>query len=134
MLSDELNELTISGYVEQEPTTVEQDGTRCWELVLTHSIYSDRDERWLLGFFTIRIWGQLGEDVAQAWQPRQVIVVTGHLDYELHDTLAGPMPKVTILATHILITGLRQGDEPTGYELQDTPAGPIWRLATSVEE
>ena len=43
--------------------------------MLTHSIYSARDEAWMLGFFTIRSWGQLTKDVAEAWQPRQVIVV-----------------------------------------------------------
>jgi hypothetical protein len=131
MLGSELNELTISGYVEREPTIHEQDGQCCCELVLSHSIPSD--EGWALGFFTVRVWGQLGQDVAEAWQPCQVIVVTGHLDYELHDTLAGPMPKVTILATQVLTTGLHQTDQPTGYELHDTPAGPIWRLPASTE-
>ena len=131
MLSSELNELTISGYVEREPTIHEQG---CCELTLTHSIYSDRDEGWILGFFTIRVWGQLGAEIAEAWQRRQIIVATGHLDYELHDTLAGPMPKVTILATNVLATGLHQGDEPDGYELLDTPAGPIWRLPIGAEQ
>jgi hypothetical protein len=88
----------------------------------------------MLGFFTIWICGHLGEETAEAWQPRQVIVVTGHLDYELHDTLAGPMPKVTILATQVLATGLRETDEPASYELQDTPAGPIWRIPTSAQQ
>ena len=134
MHRSELNELTISGYVEQEPTIDEQDGQCCCELVLTHSLYSEHDGGWLLGFFTIRIWGELGEQIAEAWQPRQVIVVTGYLDYELHDTLAGPVPKVTILATHVLATGLRQTDEPSGYELQHSPAGPVWRTTTSAEQ
>jgi hypothetical protein len=44
------------------------------------------------------------------------------------------MPKVTILATQVLTTGLRQTGEPTGYELQDTPAGPIWRIPTGAEQ
>jgi single-stranded DNA-binding protein len=133
MLTSELNELTISGYVEHKPTLHGPGGESCCELVLTHSIYSQRDGGWLLAFFTVRIWGQLGEQIADAWQPRQTIVITGHLDYELHDTLAGPMPKVTILATHVLVTGLRQGDEPTGYELQHSPAGPIWRTPDSAD-
>jgi single-stranded DNA-binding protein len=133
MPSNELNEVTISGYVEQRPTILEYDGESCCELVLTHSIPSDRDEGGALAFFTIRVWGELAQNVADAWQPRQVIVVCGHLDYELHDTLAGPMPKVTILATQVLATGLRQTDEPNGYELHDTPAGPVWCLPTSAE-
>jgi hypothetical protein len=133
MLRSELNEVTISGYVEHKPTMHEQDGESCCELVLTHSIYSERDEGWMLGFFTIRVWGELAQDVAEAWQPRQVIVITGHLDYELHDTLAGPMPKVTILATQVLATGLHQTDEPTGYELHDTPAGPIWQTTAAAK-
>jgi primosomal replication protein N len=38
MRSDELNELTISGYVEQEPVMHKgPDGTCCCELVLTTS-------------------------------------------------------------------------------------------------
>jgi single-stranded DNA-binding protein len=134
MLRSELNEVPISGYVEQQPTMHEQHGESCCELVLTHSIPSERDEGWMLGFFTIRVWGKLAQDVAETWQPRQVIVVTGHLDYELHDTPAGPMPKVTILATQVLATGLRQTDEPNGYELHDTLAGPIWRILTSAKQ
>jgi hypothetical protein len=51
--------------------------------------------------------------------------VTGHVDYELHDTLAGPIPKVTILATSVLATGLRQTNEPSGYELQHTPQAAL---------
>jgi hypothetical protein len=135
MPRDELNELTISGYVEHEPVIHDQDGGSCCELVLTHGIYSEHYDRWLLGFFSVRVWGQLGEQVALEWEPRQIIVVTGHLDYEQHDTLAGPMAKITILATNILTTGLHQTtDEPGGYELQDTPGGAVWRIPANTEQ
>jgi primosomal replication protein N len=129
-MQSDLNELTISGYVEQEPTIHEQPGGECCcELVLTHTVYSEAGESWLVAFFTVRVWGDLALAIHHAWEPRQVLVITGHLDYEQHDTLAGPIPKITILATQILTTGLRQTpDEPTGYELQHTPAGPIWHI------
>lgn len=90
----DVNELSISGHVEHEPR-LREDDDRVWcEFVLTHTATSP----WGQQRYNIRAYGELGEYYAANWQPGQAILVLGHLEHQLCDTLAGPLPSIQIVA------------------------------------
>ena len=94
----DVNELSISGHVEHQPVAREDhDGERVYEFVLTHTTLS-LSGRWELQRYRVQAYGQLGAHYATNWQPGQTTIVDGRLEYQLCDTLAGPRPRVWIVA------------------------------------
>jgi len=51
--------------------------------------------------YNIQAYGQLAEHYAANWQPVQTIVIDGRLEYQVCDTLAGPLPSIWIVAHSI---------------------------------
>jgi hypothetical protein len=94
----DVNELAISGHVQHQPVLREDhDGERVCEFVLTHTTLS-LSGRWKLQSYNVQAYGQLGKHYATTWQPGQTTIVDGRLEYQLRDTLAGPLPTVWIVA------------------------------------
>jgi single-stranded DNA-binding protein len=93
----DVNELSISGHVQHQPVLREDhDGELVYEFVLTHTTLS-LSGRWELQRYTVQAYGQLGEHYGANWQPGQTTIVDGRLEYQLCDTLAGPLPNVSII-------------------------------------
>jgi glutamate synthase domain-containing protein 3 len=96
-LLGDVNELSISGHVEHEPTLREDDDRdHVCEFVLTHT--TGLCGRWERQRYNIQAYGQLGEYYAANWQPGQAIVIDGRLEQHVCDTLAGPIPSTCIVA------------------------------------
>jgi len=107
----DFNELSISGHVERQPVLREDEDRQCvCEFVLTHTTVScGRCESQR---YNIQAHGQLAEHYAANWQPGQAIVIDGRLEYQVCDTLAGPLPSVWIVA-HCIDATLGLHPEPS---------------------
>jgi hypothetical protein len=64
--------------------------------VLTHTTirWGERERQ----RYNVHAYGELGEYYANHWQPGQAIVINGRLEHHLCDTLAGPLPNISIIA------------------------------------
>ena len=94
----DVNELSISGYVEHEPTLQEDyDREHICEFVLTHTTTSPSGHA-ELQLYNVTAYGQLAEHYAATWRPGQTTVINGRLEYHVCDTLAGPIPSASIIA------------------------------------
>jgi len=95
----DVNELAISGHVKHEPTWRENDDhEQVCEFVLTPTTTTPYGQRWERQAYNIRAYGELGEYYATNWEPGLAIVINGRLEVHLCDTLAGPLPNVSIIA------------------------------------
>jgi hypothetical protein len=96
----DINELAISGHVEQQPVLREDDEHQhVCEFVLTHTTVSCG--LWEQQHYNIQAYGQIGEHYADHWDPGHTIVIDGRLEYHVCDTLAGPLASALIIAHSI---------------------------------
>ena len=115
----DVNELSISGHVEQQPTLREDyDREHVCEFVLTHTTASPSGH-WELQYYNVEAYGQLGEHCAASWQPGQAIVIDGRVEYGVCATLAGPLASALIIA-HCIDPAL--GPHPHADHHQQTNA------------
>jgi single-stranded DNA-binding protein len=103
MTTADLNQLAISGHVRRDPELRYcDDGTSVCSFVLTHISEHEKSGHYELQFYNVRIHGSLAESVAASCSTDERIVVIGRLDCELHETLTGYQPVVSIIATNII--------------------------------
>jgi primosomal replication protein N len=132
MYSQDLNELTISGHVNQPPVLQgDPDDLPACTFVLTHTTHAYDRQGWEQQHYTIVAYGRIGVAFADRHKAGQVVVVTGELDLQLRDTLIGPLPRVSIVAHRIITVdgplnpaaSAAAPDQPV--ELQHTVIGPV---------
>jgi single stranded DNA-binding protein len=103
MTTADLNQLLISGHVRREPELREEpDGDSVCSFVLTHTSEHQESGHWELQFYNVHIYGPLAESFAETCKTGQKIMITGRLDCELHETLTGYQPVVSIIATSVI--------------------------------
>jgi hypothetical protein len=87
MTTPDLNQLTIAGRVEPEPQLEDHAdcGTVC-RFMLTHTVELPGNERFSaeIQFYSVAIYGPLGESFAPVYKPYQKIIIHGRLDCEHH--------------------------------------------------
>ena len=105
MTTPDLNQLTIAGRVEQAPQLQphEDCGTVC-TFMLTHTVELTGNERFSaeIQFYSVAIYGPLGESFAAVYKPDQKVIIHGRLDCEHHETLTGYQPIASIIADRII--------------------------------
>jgi single-stranded DNA-binding protein len=105
MTSFDVNQLTISGCVENDPELQEHPdcGSVC-RFVLTHTTEPPDAERFEceLQFYNVAIYGPLGESFMTVYQTGLRIIINGRLDCEHQPTLTGYQPIASILADSII--------------------------------
>ena len=95
----DVNELSISGHVEHQPTLrTDEDGVSVCEFALTHTTTDRYGDHWEHQRYKITAYHALAEDYADAWQPAEAIVIDGRLEHQTSDTLAGPIISISIVA------------------------------------
>jgi single-stranded DNA-binding protein len=103
MTTADLNQLLISGHVRrQHELRKEADGASVCSFVLTHTTEHEESGHWELQFYNVTVHGPLGESFAETCKTGQKIMITGRLDCELHETLTGYQPVISIIATSII--------------------------------
>jgi primosomal replication protein N len=116
----DVNELSISGHVEHQPTLrTDRDGLSVCEFVLTHTTTTSCGPWWEPQHYQIAAHGRVGEHYAASWQAGQGIVVDGRLDYHVSDTLAGPVPSCSIVAHAIAALGAHPLQLTAAHREQD---------------
>jgi single-stranded DNA-binding protein len=114
----DVNELSISGHVEHQPVlSQDEDGVTVYEFVLTHTTSQRYGHGWEHQRYNVTAYHALGEHYAASWQPGHTIIIDGHLEYDVCDTLAGPITQVSVVA-HSIDTAL--GPHPHIREHQRT--------------
>jgi single-stranded DNA-binding protein len=122
MTSFDVNQLTISGCVENDPELQEHPdcGSVC-TFVLTHTTEPPDPEHFSaeIQFYNVAIYGPLGESFMATFKPGLRIIINGRLDCEHQQTLTGYQPTASILADSIIT--LHGTTEQTSDETDQLP-------------
>jgi hypothetical protein len=102
MSIQDVNHLTISGHVNQPPHLVDDgDAIASCEFVLTHTTHgSHRGSQ--QQHYRVIAHNPVAEAFAARHEPGQAVIVMGRLELEIHDTLLGPLPAISITAHRII--------------------------------
>jgi hypothetical protein len=106
MYTQDINELTISGHVNQAPRLDDDtDVIAVCRFVLTHTTHAIDRRRpgWEQQHYNVTAYDKVAETFTERHQPGQVIVITGELDLQIQATLIGPLPAITIIAHRIVL-------------------------------
>jgi hypothetical protein len=101
MSIQDVNHLTISGHVNQPPRLHDDgDAIASCEFVLTHASHgtSPGSEQ----HYRVIAHDPVAEAFAARHEPDQAVIVMGRLELEIHDTLLGPLPAISITAHRII--------------------------------
>jgi len=138
MYTQDINELTISGHVNQPPVLQgDPDDLPACTFVLTHTTHAYAREGWEQQHYNVTAYGKIGVAFAARHQVGQVVVITGELDLQLRDTLIGPLPYVSIIAHRIITVdgplnpAACAAAPDTQVELQQTAIGPVPHTRTA---
>jgi hypothetical protein len=122
MSIQDVNHLTISGHVNQPPRRDDDgDAIASCEFVLTHASHGTNpgSEQ----HYRVIAHDPVAEAFAARYEPGQAVIVMGRLELEIHDTLLGPLPAISITAHRIIpINGSRSRPPPTPRSTPSTPA------------
>jgi hypothetical protein len=104
MYTQDVNELTISGHVNEAPRLDDDsDVISVCRFVLTHTTHAIRQRpTWEQQHYTVTAYDKVAETFTERHQPGQVVVITGELDLQIQATLIGPLPAVSIIAHRIV--------------------------------
>jgi primosomal replication protein N len=132
MYTQDINELTISGHVNEAPRLQgDPDDLPACTFVLTHTTHAYDRNGWEQQHYNVTAYGQIAAAFADRHQPGQVIVITGELDLQLRDTLIGALPHVSIVAHRIITVdgplnpAASAAAPDSTVELQQTAIGPV---------
>jgi hypothetical protein len=105
MYTQHINELTISGHVNERPRLDEDtDVISVCRFVLTHTTHAIRQRpTWERQHYNVCAYDKDAETFCDRHQPGQVVVITGELDLQIQATLIGPLPAVSIIAQRIVL-------------------------------
>jgi hypothetical protein len=129
MSIQDVNHLTISGHVTQPPRLDDDGGAiASCAFVLTHTPRARHDTSGgCEQHYRVIAHGDVAEAFAARHEPGQVVIVLGRLELEIHETLLGPLPAISITAHRIIPT-----DNPrTPASTASTAADPQQVLAHS---
>jgi len=102
MSIQDVNHLTISGHVYQPPRLDDDgDAIASCEFVLTHTGHSTNSDS-AQQHYRVSAHDDVAAAFAARYQPGQKVIVLGRLNLEIHDTLLGPLPAISITAHRIL--------------------------------
>jgi primosomal replication protein N len=132
MYTQDINELTISGHVNQPPRLQghPEDLPGC-EFVLTHTTQAVDRDGWEQQHYNVIAYGSTGVAFLARHRHGQVVVITGELDLQLQDTLIGTLPQVSIVAHRIITVDGPLNPAATAaapdstVELAHTALGPV---------
>jgi len=104
MYTQDINELTISGHVNEPPLLDDEtDIISICRFVLTHTTHAIRRRlSWEQQHYNVIAYDNVAEAFARHHHPGQVIVITGELDLQIQDTLIGPLPSISLIAHRIV--------------------------------
>jgi len=133
MYTQDINELTISGHVNQPPRLHgDPDLMSVCEFVLTHTTHAYDRKRWEQHHYNVTAYHKLGQAFANRHQPGQVVVITGQIELQLQDTLIGTLPAVSIIAHRIITVdgplnpaASAAAPDTQVEQLQQTAIGPV---------
>jgi hypothetical protein len=120
MSIQDVNHLTISGHVHQPPQPDDDDSAgdaiASCQFVLTHTTHSASPGAQQQHYRVI-VHDDVAEAFAAHYEPGQMVIVMGRLELEIHDTLIGPLPAISIIAHRIILV-----DRPTNQATTSTAA------------
>ena len=132
MYTQDVNELTISGHVNQAPWLHgDADDLLVCEFVLAHTTHAYDRGSWEQQHYNVIAYGRVAEAFGERHKTGQVVVITGELELQLKDTLIGPLPYISITAHRIItvdgsLNPAAAAVAPDSHvELQQTVLGPI---------
>jgi hypothetical protein len=101
MSIQDVNHLTISGHVNQPPRRDDDgDAIASCEFVLTHASHGTNPAS--EQHYRVIAHDPVAEAFAARHEPGQMVIVLGRLDLEIHNTLLGPLPAISITAHRII--------------------------------
>jgi len=88
MTAGDINQVTISGHIEQPPfISTDEDGHEVCEFLLSHASREHTEHgQWDLQHYKVAIYGQQARVFVDTYQPGEMIVLTGRLHCERYHT------------------------------------------------